>query len=259
MFTERRYLSPIEKELKFSNWCRNKNVERFLFDLDDTICPTRIIFKDVMAQAYDYLAAKSSVIPREKWKEEVEEINNRNFEKYAVNSNRWDHVVDELSERHMLADDVNQETKRIFQSIYKTPVQMMKGAEEGLGFIKKVDIPIGIVTHAGKEWTWKKYNWLNLDRFVEWDDVFVVDENKHKTSQSWEQAIGYFGLRACECAVVGDSPRSDINPAWDVGVKQCFLVEDSKQWSVHKQPVPPAVKRINQLIEIPDVIIENDG
>lgn len=122
--------------------------------------------------------------------------------------------------------------------------------------LAKVDIPIGLVTHAGSEWTWRKFNWLDLGRFVSWDDVFIVDENKHKTSESWREAVRYFGLRPEQCAVVGDSPRSDINPAWEAGIRQCFLVEDLKQWSVHNQPVDEKVKKIANLSQIVDVINE---
>lgn len=249
-------LTPIEKEFRFNEWCQKEGVKRFLFDLDDTICPTRGIFREVMAQAYDYLALQVPTVSREKWKEEVEAVNNRLFEKLGVNSNRWNYVVDELSARYSLNGEVDQEAKRIFQLIYSTPLPMMEGAEEGLGFIKKVNVPIGIVTHAGQEWTWRKYNWLGLNRFVEWDDVYVVDENGHKTSESWKQAVGYFKLKPEECAVVGDSPRSDVNPAWEIGVRHCFLLEDPKQWSVHNQPVNPQVKRIGRLIQIPNVVLE---
>ncbi len=257
MSTELRYLTPIEKELRFSQWCKDEEIKRFLFDLDDTICPTRQVFREVMSQAYDFLATSTPVVSREKWKEEIETINNRLFEKLGVNSNRWNHVVDELAGRYFLGEEVKQKTKQIFQLIYTTPLAVMEGAEEGLMFIKETGISIGIVTHAGPEWTWKKYNWLGLKRFVEWDDVFMVDENKHKTSESWAQAIRYFGLSVGECAVVGDSPRSDINPAWEVGVRHCFLVEDPGQWSVHNQPVDLGVKRISHLGQIAEVVLSS--
>jgi FMN phosphatase YigB (HAD superfamily) len=255
MSIELEHLTPIEKELRFSQWCKKEGIKRFFIDLDDTICPTRSVFKSVMSQAYDFLETNAPIISREKWKEEVETTNNRLFEELGVNPNRWNYTVDELTEKHLLSGGVNQEAKRIFQLIYSTPLEMLEGAEEGLEFIKKVEMPIGIVTHASKKWTWKKYNWLDLKRYLDWDDVFIVDENKHKTSESWQQAIRYFKLRAEECAVVGDSPRSDINPAWETGVRHCFLVEDPRQWSIHKQPVNPSVNRINNLTKIPDVVL----
>lgn len=255
MQKEKYLLNPNERELCFVQWCKDEGIRRFLFDLDDTICPTRQVFREVMSQVYDFLAISVTVVSREKWREEVETINNRFFEQLGVNSNRWNHVVDELTEKYSLGEEIKQETKRIFQLIYATPLAMMKGAEEGLGFIKNVGVPIGIVTHASLDWTWKKYDWLDLGRFVNKDEIFIVDENGHKTSESWTQAIQYFGLVPEQCVVVGDSPRSDINPAREAGVRHCFLVEDPNQWSVHNQPVDQSVKKIGNLGQIVEALL----
>lgn len=132
---------------------------------------------------------------------------------------------------------------------------MLEGAEEGLTFIKKTGIPMGIVTHASRKWTKKKFEWLNLDRFLVWDDVFVVNQDTHKTSKSWQEAIQYFRLKPSKCAVVGDSPRSDINPAWEAGVRHCFLVENPGLWSIHNQPVDPSVYKISHLGQIADAVL----
>lgn len=252
---ERRKLGLQDKETRFSEWCNREGIKRFLFDLDDTICPTKEVFRSIMSQAYDYLATEASVLSKEEWQEKIETVNNRFFEKLGVRSSRWNYVVDELGETYALDERIKEKAKAIFQQIYTTPVSMFEGAEDGLGFIKRTGIPIGVVTHAGEEWTAKKYEWLDLGRFVEREDIFIVDENGHKTSKSWMQAIQHFGLEVGDCAVVGDSPRSDINPVWELGVRHCFLVNDPKQWSVHNQPVDDSVRRIDRLDHIVDVVL----
>lgn len=249
-------LTPIEKELRFSGWCKEKGVVRFLFDLDDTICGTRKIFKAFVSSASDFLGVNIPVISRDSWKELIETENNRLFEQLGVNPNKWNVIVDELSKLHELPKLVQEKTKQIFSQIFLTPPELLKGAEEGLSFLTKVDMPIGIVTHASSEWTWKKYNWLNLERFMSWDDVFIVGQDKLKTSDSWCNAVKYFGLNPKDCAAVGDSPRSDINPAWEIGIKQCFLVEDPKQWTIQNQPVDKNVRKIANLSQIVDVVNE---
>ena len=247
-------LNLSEGEIRLSEWCSQRGIKRFLFDLDDTICPTRAVFREVMAEAFDFLALNAPTRTRDVWKADVEEINNRLFELMGVNHVRWNFVVDELGEKHNLQVPLMNEVKQIFQKIYKTPLAMMDGAEEGLQIIKNVGIPIGIVTHAGRDWTIMKYDWLNLARFAQIDEIHVVDENGHKTSESWLQAIESFGLTPRDCAVVGDSPRSDINPAMEAGVEHCFLVEDPNIWSIHNLPVDQSVKRIKTLKQIIEVI-----
>lgn len=248
-------LSPIEKELRFLQWTKDVGVERFLIDLDDTICPTGAIFRDKMSDAYAFLGENAPIMSAEAWGQELVAIDNQLFEVMGVNPDRWGVTLDELSKRFPIGEDVAHETKLILESIYDTPLTIFEEAEKGLSFFKKTNTEVGIVTHASREWTWKKYNWLDLKRFLEWDEVFVVNANGHKTSESWHEAIRYFGLEVEHVAMAGDSPRSDINPAREIGVKHCFLIEDSQQWSVHNQPVDEYVKKVNSLIEIPDVVI----
>ena len=85
---------------------------------------------------------------------------------------------------------------------------------------------------------------------IEWEGIYIVNEDSHKTSESWQDAIKYFHFQPQDCAVVGDSPRSDVNPANQIGVNHCFLVESSSFWSVHQQPIPPDVRRIKNLSQL---------
>lgn len=249
-------LTPIEKELRFNVWCKKNGIARFLFDLDDTICGTRKVFMSYMGMAYDFLEADAPMLSRDEWKTIIETTNDKLFEKVAVIPDRWNMVVDELARLYKLPTNVQEKTKQIFAQIYLTPPEILEGVEEGLGFLTRTGTPIGVVTHAGSGWTWRKYNWLDLKRFVSWDDIYIVDERKHKTSESWREAVRYFGLKPEECAAVGDSPRSDINPAWEAGIRQCFLVEDPKQWSVHNQVIDKSVRKIANLSQIVNVINE---
>lgn len=239
----------------FTDWCGKEGIKRVLLDLDDTYCSTSEVFREILSQVYVYLETNAPFLSRNEWKNQVQTTNNRLFEQMGVRKTRWNDVVDELAEKHALDRGVTCETKRIFQLIYTTPIQPKDGAEEGLSFLKETGVPLGIVTHANEYWTWMKYDWLRLDRFVKKDDFFIVDENGHKTVESWKQAIEHFGLTPSQCVVVGDSPRSDINPAWELGVRHCFLVEDDKQWSVHQQPVHDEVKVIKHLNQIAEAVL----
>lgn len=192
----------------------------------------------------------SPLFDRKAWKEQIKSINDIYFELYGVNPNRWNQVVDNLCDKYLLHSEVSNHTKEIFQNIYYTPLQFKTGAKEGLDFLKKTETPIAIVTHANKDWTWRKYNWLGLNKYLDWDDVYIIDENGHKTGESWQSALNYFKIKASDCAVVGDSPRSDINPATNIGIRHSFLVKNSNSWSIHQQEVPEETIIINNLSDI---------
>lgn len=254
MQVEFSHRSPIEKELSFSNWIKKEGIKRILLDLDDTICPTRSLFQWKIHDVCQFLyQAYPKKLPQH-WKQEIQVINDQLFEKHGVNPNCWNFLVNDLKKANSISRDTTNKILKIFNSIYSTPLSFLPGAEDGLTFLKKTNQPIGIVTHANRDWTWKKYNWLGLDRFVDWDDVYVVDENGHKTADSWNNSINYFRLKPNECVGVGDSPRSDINPLMSIGVRHCFLIDDSNLWSIHQQPVDPSVRLINNLSQISDRI-----
>lgn len=230
-------LTPVEQELSFVSWCRENKIRKLVFDGDDTLWQIKLIFILQMEKSYRLLASSTS-LSQEVWKKEITEINDSLFEAHGVFPGRWNLLVDELNHRHHLSSDVVARTKNIFSEIYTTPPSFINGTEEALKFFKKIGIDTGIVTHANKDWTYRKYKWLQLDRFLNWDDVYIIDENSHKTKESWQQAFSYFRVNPVNCLVGGDSPRADINPTVNLGVRHAFLLQNSYElWSIHQQPV----------------------
>lgn len=228
--------SPVEQELGFVNWCKEKNVTMVLADGDDTLWSTGPIFNKQMEKCYDLLT-QTGLLNRETWKNEIETINDRFFENHGVNPIRWNNVIQELS-KFGLDNIVLKEAKSILAKIYQTPPVFIKDTESGLDFINKVNIPFGIVTHANAEWTKRKFDWLKLNRFINLDDIYIIDENSHKNEETWLSAMDYFKVKPENCLVIGDSPRSDINPVCRLGVQNCFLIQNEYDvWTVHQQPV----------------------
>lgn len=253
MNTERLHLSPVEKELLFGLWCKKRDVRLFLVDLDDTLCPTREVFRKQMSQALMFLVENLHLTSPDGLKSDVEEINNHLFETMGVNPIRWKSVVSELAGRYPLTPAVQKQTEKIFAQIYTTPLEIFPGAENALKFLQKARMPIGIITHANTKWTWRKYSWLGLDRFLDWSDIFIVDENGHKTASSWRESTEYFHINPENCVAAGDSPRSDINPAKEIGIKHRFLIDNGNLWSVHNEPVDTETKIITDLAELMEI------
>lgn len=244
------FLAPIERELRFLDWCKRTNVKQFLFDGDDTLWGTVEVFRKYQDQSYRYLASVTS-LPAEEWQTRIVAINNRLFETHGVNPQRWSYVIAELGQQNNLSEEVRVKALTILGQIYQDPPKFLERTEQALQFLKKVGIPFDIVTHANEEWTRKKYHWLFLSRFLEWENIYIIDENGHKTEESWQGAIKYFGRRPGEIAVAGDSPLSDINPAQALGVKQLFLIEgEIPRWTIHNQPVDSNVHVVKNLAEM---------
>lgn len=234
--------SNIEKELVFAAWVRSNGILKVLIDMDDTLCRTRDIFVQHERQFVEYVAASVPTRTKEEWKDIFVATNNHLFERVGVNPNRWNLLVDVMLPRKKVGKDIRNNALEIVMNIYQTPPKFIDGTEDGLAFLNATRVDFGIVTHANTPWTRRKYNWLGLERFLDWDEVYIVDENRHKDEQAWLDAIRYLGgrkLRPRQCLVMGDSPRTDINPTTKVGVENCVLIQarNNGLWSIHNQPV----------------------
>ena len=259
---ERWEVSAIEQELAFGVWCRREGVKIVLLDGDDTVWKTGKVFGGQIDKCLELLAGTGTA-SREEWRKRFGEADSRSFERFGVNPKRWPRLIDELGEG-VLPEKVRKMAKEILVKMYTTPLELTDLAEEGLGFLKKTGVPMGIVTHAGEEWTRRKYEWSRLERFMEWEDVFLVSEDGHKTAKSWQEAMGYFGVAARECLVVGDSPRADMNATTELGTRHCFLMGEGINWAVHQQPMDEEiVRRIETLNDLRwlgrEVVISSRG
>lgn len=253
MMAERQQLSRIESELLWQKWRRLNEIDLVLFDGDDTLWRTVAVFRQQMLACSQFLGQSDRQFSTEEWQKKIEVVNDEFFESHGVNPKRWAAVVGSLAGESGLDDELKDEATRILLEIYRIPLPFCEGTEETLELLRRTGTPVGVVTHANREWTWRKYrDWLRLDRYLPWDDVYIVDEDGHKTADSWRQAIAYFGCKSARVAIVGDSPRSDINPALSIGVRKTFLVEDvnHRRWSVHNQTVDASVRRISDLREL---------
>lgn len=239
---ERLCTTNIEHELRFVDWEKRNNIDFIFFDLDDTFCDTSKVYDDKIYECVNLLAGKTYDFNRVN--KDFHETNNRFFETNSVNQNKMDKVIKDLRTRWDFTDDTERVAILKLGEIFTTPYQLFDGVANMLGFLNKTGSNFGIVTHANRDWTWRKYNWFGLERYLKWDDIFIVDENRHKTSLSWLAAAEYFRVNPMKSMVVGDSPRTDMC-ASHVGFKHLYLVgSDEKRWVVYNADLPPEVRRI---------------
>jgi|GEM_PF-3002582 len=245
------------KQNNFKQWCDKRGISFFGFDADDTLWETIPIFVKQMDKCFDYLSTELPVLSKQKWKERIELINNRLFETISVNPNRWKYVLDEALANIPLPEKTQIKALEILMKIYKTKPKIFKNTIKTIRFIKECGIGVGVITHANEKWHLNKMKWTGLDKVIDKSNAYVVDENGHKTAESWESALSSFGVSPINCVVVGDSPRSDIIPAREIGAKETILVRkpDAHRWSVQNAELNDncyVVKHIGEIMNLRD-------
>lgn len=244
----------LQKEV-VRDWLKKTGVEAFVFDLDDTLISTREIFHRQMDILYNNFQVILPDLSREEIKRQFEGMNDRAYEKYKVNPQRWDAVLDEFCQHHSRIQPLDKRASlKILGEIYTTIPEFKPGVEETLSVLKSADAKIGVVTHANEKWTkWKK-DVLSLGRFIKEENIYVVSEDGDKDKIAWQAALDNFGLNASAVAVVGDSVRTDIFPAYEIGVRYLFWVKNEIEWAVHKKEAPQGVVQIAGVDELINVL-----
>lgn len=226
-------------------------IGNWVFDLDDTIISTRKGFRSQMSLVYDYFFGLMPAVPKERIQGIFEDLNDEAYKTEKVNSNRWLTVVRGFSEEFPRIGITEQAVAlAILDQIYQIPPEFLPGAEETLTQLKNQGKRQFIVTHSNEEYAWRKYDGLRLSRFVPRENVYIADENKDKGTAAWRDALDKFGLSPAEVAVVGNSAKDDIWPAFEIGVQNLFFVKDKIEWVVHVKEPPEIARRITSISEL---------
>jgi len=141
----------------------------------------------------------------------------------------------------------------IERTLLEHPVILMPGVMETLLDIKPLPVITIIYTMGEKDHQYDKFMKSNLVQLV--DDLVIVPE---KTAANLEKLITRFNTPADRCILVGNSPRSDINPALSLGIQAVHIIRD-RTWAAEREDfINPGlvrtIEKFDELLDIPGLI-----
>ncbi len=141
----------------------------------------------------------------------------------------------------------------IESTLLEHPIILMPGVIETLLTIKSLPVITVIYTMGEQEHQHDKFMKSGLVQLV--DDIRIVPE---KTVANLEDLVIHFNMTPDRCMLVGNSPRSDINPALSLGIQAVHIVRD-RTWAAEREDfINPGsvrtIERFNELLDIPDLI-----
>ena len=133
------------------------------------------------------------------------------------------------------------------------PVILMPGVMETLLVIESLPVTTVIYTMGEQEHQYAKFMKSGLEQLV--DDLIIVPE---KTVANLEDLITRFNIPSDRCILVGNSPRSDINPALSLGVQAVHIIRD-RTWVAEREDfINPGlvrtIEKFDELLDIPGLI-----
>lgn len=218
-----------------------------VFDADDTLWENNIYFEEAFDQFCDYLN-HSSLAPDQVHKilDEIEVVNakihgygSKNFARNLAQC--YQHLVErDISERdlNVVMDFAHQ--------ILEKPIELIAGVEETLADLcRRHDLTI--FTKGDPEEQRLKIDRSGLARYFQ--HSAIVREKNEAAYRRLAEERGFVLERTW---MIGNSPKSDINPSLAAGLNAVF-VPHPRTWSLEHEDVPadhPRLIRVERIAEL---------
>ena len=208
-----------------------KERQHLIIDADDTLWENNIYFERAFDDFCDFLA-HSSMAPAEVRAvlDEIETVNNKIHGYGTANFARnLAECFHKLTERALGAEDIPR-VMGFAEQIVHHPIEIIAGVEETLEYLA-LRHDLTLFTKGNPE-----EQKLKLDRSglaIYFGHTAIV---KEKNADSYRALIGERKLDPERAWMIGNSPKSDINPALEVGIKAVF-VPHAHTWKLEHEDV----------------------
>ncbi len=209
-----------------------------IFDADDTLWENNIYFERAFEEFVEFLA-HSSLTPEQVREvlDEIEIANNRIHGYGTLNFARnLRETYLHLAEREVSEQDL-QTVIGFAERILESPMEVIDGVPETLEYLApRHDLTLFTKGHPDEQRF--KIDRSGLGRFF--SHTAIV---KEKDAAAYHALAGERGMLPELAWMIGNSPKSDINPAIEAGLNAVF-VPHAHTWVLEKQDLRPGEGRL---------------
>jgi putative hydrolase of the HAD superfamily len=223
------------------------NRQFLIIDADDTLWENNIYFERAFEEFVDYLD-HSSLSPREVRVvlDEIEAVNARTHGYGSLNFGRnLRQCYQRLAERSVATEDLDA-VAAFAEKILECPVELIEGVADTLAYLaERHDLTLFTKGHPEEQR-------LKIDRSglgALFAHTAIV---KEKDAQAYRELVAARGMEAARTWMIGNSPKSDINPALEAGLNAVF-VPHAHTWVLEMQEIRNVQGRLLVLEQFRDL------
>jgi putative hydrolase of the HAD superfamily len=200
-----------------------------LIDADDTLWENNIYFERAFDAFCDFLDHSALTPPQvREVLNEIELVNSKIHGYGSVNFGRnLQQAYRHLSEREMRDDDLLH-VLSLAERILKQPIEVIDGVEETLGYLSERH-DLTLFTKGNPDEQRMKVDRSELGRYFAHTAIV-----KEKDAAAYSRLVTERGLARESTWMIGNSPKSDINPALEAGLN-AVLVPHPHTWVLEHQ------------------------
>jgi putative hydrolase of the HAD superfamily len=205
-----------------------------LIDADDTLWENNIYFERAFEAFCDFLDHSSLTPPQVRdVLNEIELVNSKIHGYGSKNFGRnLQQAYQHLAEREIRDPDLRH-VLSLAERILEQPIELIEGVEETLGYLaERHDLTLFTKGHPDEQLM--KVDRSQLGRYF--SHTAVV---KEKDAGAYAQLVAQRGLAHGLTWMIGNSPKSDINPALEAGLN-AVLVPHPHTWVLEHQDLRPS-------------------
>ncbi|MFL6350404.1 MAG: HAD family hydrolase [Bryobacteraceae bacterium] len=221
--------------------------QHLIFDADDTLWENNIYFDDAFDRFCAYLAHSS--MKSEQIRAVLDEIEtvNAGINGYGCRSfaRNLTTCFQHLAEREISQGDVDA-VMEFGNTILESPLKLLPGVDETLAELSQRH-ELTLFTKGDPEEQQRKIDRSGLARYLH--HIAIV---KEKDASAYGRLAQERAFRADKTWMIGNSPKSDINPALAAGLRAVY-VPHPRTWSLEREPVPDGHPRLLRLESIEEL------
>jgi len=204
-----------------------------LIDADDTLWENNIYFERAFEEFVDFLD-HSSLTPGEV-RDVLDEIESANSKIHGYGSLNFGRNLRQTYE-HLAERPVREEDLRTVmgfaERILECPMEVIEGVAETLAYLTaRHDLTLFTKGHPDEQKL--KIDRSGLGRFF--NHTAIV---KEKDAAAYARLVAERGMDPERTWMIGNSPKSDINPALEAGLNAAF-VSHAHTWVLERQDIRP--------------------
>jgi putative hydrolase of the HAD superfamily len=205
--------------------------QHLIFDADDTLWENNIHFERAIEDFLDYL--NHSTMTRDQVRDVLDEIEMANFRVHGYGSAAFSRNLrqcyEHLAEQHIGEDDI-QQVMAFGERILAQPMELIEGVEETLVLLAERH-DLTLLTKGHHEEQQLKIDRSGLNSYFRHAEV--VPE---KDPAAYRAVVEKLELDPARTWMIGNSPKSDINPALTIGLNAVFIPHHAT-WRLEHQEI----------------------
>jgi len=212
----------------------NNGAQTLLIDADDTLWENNIYFERAIAHFISYLNHRE--YSPEQVREVLNQVERESILSHGYGLNSFAHALMRTFEQLAVEPVTPEQHERIHSfahTVAEHPVEILAGVPETLEYLSGKHHLI-LMTKGNVTEQSGKVERSGLKEFFA--AVEIVAE---KNPQTYTEVVGKYGLAHDATWMVGNSPKSDINPALAVGLNAVFVPHD-QTWILEHEEVATA-------------------